>query len=103
MTPGRQNPGFISHYLLVSSQVLLYFGERDRDRQRQSGGSGTLSMTAVGRGARTGCFGFLSGWPPPLSNTHGTPGESIKAFVCDSLLVSHAVFSKNDSELSSLI
>lgn len=44
-----------------------------------------------------------SGWLPPLSYTRGAPGDSIMAFVPDSSLILHAVFSKNDSERSSLI
>ena len=47
----------------------FYLGERDKDRQRQSGASGTLSTTAVGWGARTGCFG-LPEWVAATSKLH---------------------------------
>ena len=45
------------------------FMGRDKDRQRQSGASGTLSTTAVGWGARTGCFG-LPEWVAATSKLH---------------------------------
>ena len=47
----------------------FYLGERDKDRQRQSGASGTVSTTAVGWGARTGCFG-LPEWVAATSKVH---------------------------------